>query len=92
MFLNPAENIFRTNHTRLIERGPSQGHVYQGTRPHPSPASGGNSSLGRIRALLEGPLSQQTHPRLTRSPARADFAVQRPRPDRPTNRLYRMRI
>jgi hypothetical protein len=26
----------------------------------------------------EGPLSQQTHPRLARSPARTDFVVQRP--------------
>jgi hypothetical protein len=92
MLLNTAENIFRTNHTRLIKHGSSQGHVYQGTQPHPSPASGGNSSPGRIHASPEGPLDQQTHPRLTRSPARVDFVVQRPRPDRPTNRPYRMRI
>ena len=48
-----------------MKRGSSQVIVYQGTRPHPSPASDGNSSPGRIHASLEGPLSQQTHPRLT---------------------------
>jgi hypothetical protein len=73
-------------------RGSSQGLVYQGTPPHLSPASGGNSSPGRIHASPEGPLSQQTHPRLTRSPARADFVMQRPRLDRLTNRPYCMRI
>jgi hypothetical protein len=50
----------------MIKRSSSQGLVYQGTQPHPSPApaSGGNSSPGRINASPEGPLSQQTHPRL----------------------------
>jgi hypothetical protein len=56
------------------------------------PTSGGNSSPGRIHASPEGPLSQQTHPRLARSPARADFVVQRPRPNRLTSRPYRMHI
>jgi hypothetical protein len=52
------KNIFRTNHTRLIKRGPSQSHTSRGTRPHPSPASalGGNSSPGRIHASPDGPL------------------------------------
>jgi hypothetical protein len=48
-----------------MKRGSSQGLVYQGTRPHLSLASGKDSSPGRIHASLEGPLSQQTHPRLT---------------------------
>jgi hypothetical protein len=54
------ENIFRTNHKQLIKRGSSQGLVYQGTQPHPSPASasGGNSSPVRIHASPEGLLRQ----------------------------------
>jgi hypothetical protein len=76
----------------VTKRGSSQGHVYRGTRPHPSSASGGNSSPGRIHASPEGPLSQQTHPRLARSLARADFVVQRPWPNRLTSRPYRMLI
>jgi hypothetical protein len=47
-----------------MKRGSSQGLVYHGTRPHPSPASGKGSSPGRIHASPEGPLSQQTHLRL----------------------------
>jgi hypothetical protein len=80
------------NHTRLIKHGSSQGHVCRGTRPHPSPSLGGNSSPRRIHASPEGPLSQQAHPWLARSPARAHFVVQRPWPNRLTSRPYRMRI
>jgi hypothetical protein len=78
--------------TRLIKRGSSQGLVYQGTRPHPSPASGKDSSPGWIHASPEGLLRQRAHPRLARSPAWANFVVQRPRPNRLTHRPYRMRI
>jgi hypothetical protein len=70
-----GQNIFRTNHTRLIKRGSSQSLVCRGTQPHPSPASGWNSSPGRIHVSPEGPLSQQTHPRLAQGPAWADFVV-----------------
>jgi hypothetical protein len=54
MLLNTAEKHLQNKHKQLIKRGSSQGHVYQGTRPHPSPASGGNSSPGRIHASPEG--------------------------------------
>jgi hypothetical protein len=55
-------------------------------------ASGGNSSPGRLHAFSEGLLRQWAHPRLARSQARANFVVQRPRPNRLTNRPYHMRI
>jgi hypothetical protein len=51
-----------------------------------------NSSLGRIHASPEGLLRQWAHPRLARIQARANFVVQRPQPNRLTNRPYRMRI
>jgi hypothetical protein len=60
--------------------------------PRPSPALGGNSSPGRIRASPKGLLRRWAHPRLTRSPARAGFVAKQPWPNRLTNRLYRMRI
>jgi hypothetical protein len=65
MLLNLAGKHLQNKPYTLMKRGSSQGLVYQGTRPHPSPASGKDSSIGRIHALPEGPLSQQTHPRLT---------------------------
>jgi hypothetical protein len=54
------EDIFGANHKQLIKHGSSHGLVYQGTQPHPSPASasGGNSSPGRIHASPEGLLRQ----------------------------------
>jgi hypothetical protein len=58
----------------------------------PKPGLGRNSSPGRIHASPEGLLRQWAHPQLARSPARANFVVQRPRPNRLTNRPYRMRI
>jgi hypothetical protein len=79
--LTRLENIFRINHTRLMKHGSSQGIVYQGTRPHQSPASGKDSSSGRIHASPEGLLKEWAHPRLARSLAQASFVVQRPRPN-----------
>jgi hypothetical protein len=64
----------------------------QGTRSRPSPASGGNSSPGRIHASPEGLLRQWAHPRLSRSPARAGFVVKQPWPNRLTNRPHRRHI
>jgi hypothetical protein len=80
--------------TKTDKHDSSQGLVYQGTRPHSSPASasGGNSSPGRIHASPEGLLSQWAHPWLARSPAWANFVVQRPWPNCLTNRPYHMRI
>jgi hypothetical protein len=80
--------------TKTDKHDSSQGLVYQGTRPHSSPASasGRNNSPGRIHASPEGLLRQWPHPRLAQSPAWANFVVQRPRPDRLTNRPYRMLI
>jgi hypothetical protein len=64
----------------------------QGTRPHPSPASGWNSSPRRVHASPEGLLRQRAPPRLSRSPARAGFVVKQPWPDHLTNRPLRRRI
>jgi hypothetical protein len=58
----------------------------------PEPGLGGNSSPGRIHASPEGLLKRRTHPRLARSPARADLIVKQPWPNRLTNRPYRRRI
>jgi hypothetical protein len=65
MLLNLAEKYLQNKPSTTDKRGSSQGLVYQGTRPHPSPASGKDNSPGRIHASPEGPLGQQTHPRLT---------------------------
>jgi hypothetical protein len=51
-----------------------------------------SSTKGRDLASPEGLLSQWAHPRLARSQARANFVVQRPRPNRLTNRPYSMHI
>jgi hypothetical protein len=64
----------------------------QGTRPHPSPASGWSSSPRRVHASPEGRLTQRAPPRLSRSPARAGFVVKQPWPDRLTNRPLHRRI
>jgi hypothetical protein len=58
----------------------------------PDPASGGNSSPGRIHASPEGLLRQRAHPRLAQGPARAGFVEKQPWPNRLTNRPYRRRI
>jgi hypothetical protein len=64
----------------------------RGTRSHPSPASGWNSSPRRVHASPEGLLRQRAPPQLSRGPARAGFVVKQPWPDRLTNRPLRSRI
>jgi hypothetical protein len=64
----------------------------QGTQSHPSPASGRDTSPGRIHASPEGLLRQWAHPRLAQSPARTGFVEKQPWLDRLTNRPYRRRI
>jgi hypothetical protein len=64
----------------------------QGTRPHPSPASGWSSSPRRVHASPEGRFRQRAPPRLSRSLARTGFVVKQPWPDRLTNRPLRRRI
>jgi hypothetical protein len=64
----------------------------RGTRSHPSPASGWNSSPRRVHASPEGLLRQRAPPRLSRGPARAGFVVKQPWPDRLTNRPLHRRI
>jgi hypothetical protein len=64
----------------------------QGTRLHPSPASGWSSSPRRVHASPEGRLRQQAPPRLSQSPAREGFVVKQPWPDCLTNRPLRRRI
>jgi hypothetical protein len=58
----------------------------------PEPGLGGNSSPGRIHASPEGLLRRWSHPQLARSPARADFVVKQPWPNRLANRPYHRRI
>jgi hypothetical protein len=64
----------------------------RGTRSHPSPASGWNSSPRQGHASPEGLLRQRVPPRLSRGPARAGFVVKQPWPYRLTNRPLRRRI
>jgi hypothetical protein len=64
----------------------------RGTRSHPSPASGWNSSPKRVHASPEGLLRQRAPPRHSQGPARAGFVVKQPWPDRLTNRPLRRRI
>jgi hypothetical protein len=64
----------------------------RGTRSHPSPASGWNSSPRQVHASPEGLLRQRVPPRLSRGPARAGFVVKQPWPYRLTNRPLRKRI
>ena len=64
----------------------------RGTRSHPSPASGWNSSPRRVHASPEGLLRQRAPPRLSRGPARVGFVVKQPWPYRLTNRPLRRRI
>jgi hypothetical protein len=64
----------------------------RGTRSHPSPASGWNSSPRRVHASPEGLLRQRAPPRHSRGLARAGFVVKQPWPDRLTNRPLRRRI
>jgi hypothetical protein len=64
----------------------------RGTRSHPSPASGWNSSPRQVHASPEGLLRQRVPPRLSRGPARAGFVVKQPWPYHLTNRPLRRRI
>jgi hypothetical protein len=56
MLHNPAGKHLQDKPYTVDKAGSSQGLIYQGMQPHPSPASasGGNSSPERIHALPEG--------------------------------------
>jgi hypothetical protein len=52
----------------------------------------GTVDPGRFTPRLRASSKQRVHPRLTRGPARAGFAVKQPWPDRLANRPYRRSI
>jgi hypothetical protein len=86
---NTPKHVWKTSSKQTVKTGKYSSKL----KPHlprdaissrPGPASGKNSSPGRIHALPEGLLREWAHPRLARGQARANFVVQQPWPNRLT--------